>query len=234
MARENKIEPVLKPYWKVQGDLSVHNDLLLFQKRIVVPESLQQETLAKLHNGHQGIVRCRLRAQNSVWWPGISQRIKDVIEHCSVCVKHSTPHREQLMPTILPDYPWQSVAMDLFVLNGVNYVVIVDYFSRYPEVIKLRSTTSSTLIDAVIAVVSRHGIPESVRSDNGPQFSSREFAKFAASYGFKHTTSSPYFSQSNGLVERTVQTVKNILKGNQDPYLAILTYRSTQLPRHNC
>ena len=107
----------------------------------MVPESLQQETLAKLHHGHQGIVRCRLRAQNSVWWPGISQRIKDVIEHSSVCVKHSTPHREPLMPIVLPDYPWQSVAMDLFVLNGVNYVVIVDYFSRYPEVIKLRSVS---------------------------------------------------------------------------------------------
>ena len=129
-------------------------------------------------------MRCRLRAQNSVWWPGISQRIKDVIEHCSVCVKHYTPHCEPLMPTLLPDYPWQSVAMDLFVLNGVNYVVIIDYFSRYPEVIKLRSTTSNTLIDAVKAVFSRHGIPESVRSDNGPQFSSCEFAKFAASYGF--------------------------------------------------
>ena len=86
------------------------------------------------------------------------------------------------------------------------------------------------MIDAVKAVFSRHGIPESVRSGNGPQFSSHEFAKFAASYGFKHTTSSPYFPQSNGLAERTVQTVKNILKGNQDPYLALLTYRSTQLP----
>ena len=84
-------------------------------------------------------------------------------------------------------------------------------------------------VDAVKAVFSRHGIPESVRSDNGPQFSSQEFAKFAAVYGFKHTTSSPYFPQSNGLAERAVQTVKNILKGNQDPYLAILMYRSTPL-----
>ncbi|KAL5503067.1 hypothetical protein EMCRGX_G009958, partial [Ephydatia muelleri] len=150
-------------------------------------------------------------------------RLEEEAEHImEVCIKH--------LPAILPDYPWQSVAMDLFVLNGVNYVVIVDYFSRYPEVIKLRSTTSNTVIDAVKAVFSRHGIPESVRSDNGPQFSSHEFAKFAASYGFKHTTNSPYFPQSNGLAERTVQTVKNILKGNQDPYLAILTYRSTQLP----
>ena len=92
------IEPALKPYWKVQGELSVHNNLLLFQKRIVVPGSLQQETLEKLHHGHQGIQRCRLRARISVWWPGISQRIKEVIEGCAECVKRSTPRPEPLMP----------------------------------------------------------------------------------------------------------------------------------------
>ena len=226
----HKIEPALKPYWKVQGELSVHNNLLLFQKRIVVPESLQHKTLGKLHHGHQGIQRCRLRARISVWWPGISQRIKEAIECCAECVKHSTPRPEPLMPTPLPDYPWQSIAMDLFILNKATYVLIVDYFSRYPEVIKLRSTSSNAVIEAVKAVFSRHGIPEMVQSDNGPQFSSDEFARFAACYGFWHTTSSPHFPQSNGLAERTVQTVKNILKENQDPYLAILTYRSTQLP----
>ena len=155
---------------------------------------------------------------------------KGSIECCAECVKHSTPHPEPLMPTPLPDYPWQSVAMDLFILNGANYVLIVDYFSRYTEVIKLRSTSSNTVIEAVKAVFSRHGIPETVRSDNGPQFSSDEFARFAACYGFRHTTSSPHFPQSNGLAERMVQTVKNSLKENQDPYLAILTYQSTQLP----
>ena len=112
-------------------------------------------------------------------------------------------------------------------LNGVNYVVIVDYFSRYPEVIKLRSTTSNTLIDAVKAVFSRHGIPESVHSDNGPQFSSREFAKFAASYGFKHTTSSLYFPQSNGLAERTVQTVKR--ESGPVPSHSHLSFHTTTL-----
>ena len=224
------IEPALKPYWKVQGELSVHNNLFLFQKRIVVPGSLQQETLRKLHHGHQSIQRCQLKARISVWWPGILQRIKEVIEGCAECVKRSTPRPEPLMPTPLPDYPWQSVAMDLFMLNGANYVLIVDYFSRYPEVIKLKSTSSKAVIEAVEAVFSRHGIPETVRIDNGPQFSSDEFARSAADYGFRHTTNSPHFPQRNGLAERTVQTVKNILKGNQDPYLAILTYRSTQLP----
>ena len=70
-------------------------------------------------------------------------------------------------------------------------------------------------------------------TDNGPQYSSREFSKFAETYGFKHTTSSPRFPQSNGEAERGVQTVKNLLKKSDDPYLALLIYRSTPLPNSN-
>ena len=191
-----KIDPQLKPYWKVQGELTIHNNLLLFQKRIVVPASHQQETLMKLHQGHQGIQRCRLRAQYAVWWPCISQQIKELIERCPVCAKNYTPHREPLMPTPLLDFPWQKVAMDLFTSKESCYLVIVDYFSRYPEVIKLRTTIGAGIIEAVKAVFSRHGIPETVTSDNGPQFSSKEFAKFASQYNFQHRTSSPHFPQS--------------------------------------
>ena len=108
--------------------------------------------------------------------------------------------------------------------------MIVDYFSRYPEVIKLKSTTSRGIIEAMKAVFSRYGIPQTVRSDNGPQYSSEEFSKFAAEYNFYHETSSPHFAQSNGQAERTVQTMKNLLRESTDPYMALLTYRSTPLP----
>ena len=82
--------------------------------------------------------------------------------------------------------------------NGVNYVVIVDNFSRYPEVIKLRSTTSSTLIDTVNAVFSRHGIPESVRSDNGPQFSLREFANLLWHMALSIPSAAPFSPKAMG------------------------------------
>ena len=229
----HKIEPSLKPYWKVQKELTIHDSLQLFQKRIVVPASLQRETLLKFHQGHQGLQICRLRAQYSVWWPDISKQIKELIEQCSECVKNCAPCCESLMPTPLPDFPWQKVAMDLFTLDGFCYLIIVDFFSRYPEVIKLRTTTSSSIIEAVKAVFSRHGIPETVLSDNGPQFSSMEFAKFASDYSFHHIPSSLHFPQSNGLAERTVQIVKNLLKGSSDPYLAILSYCSTPFPLCN-
>ena len=120
--------------------------------------------------------------------------------------------------------------MDLFELNQSHYIVVVDYFSRYPEVIKLSSTTSSSVIAALKSIFARHGIPETLRSDNGPQYSSQEFAQFAETYGFNHVTSSPRYPQFNGQVERTVQTVKRMLQKSSDPHLAILSYRSTPHP----
>ena len=99
--------------------------------------------------------------------------------------------KEQLMTSELPKYPWQVVATDLFELNKLNYLLVVDYFSRYPEVLQLTSTTSMSVISALKSVFSRHGIPEIVRSDIGPQYSSAEFMSFASSYGFHHLTSSP-------------------------------------------
>ena len=106
---------------------------------------------------------------------------------------------------------------------------MVDYFSRYPEVLQLTSTTSMSVISALKSVFSRHGIPEIVRSDNGPQYSSAEFMSFASSYGFHHLTSSPQFPQSNGQAERAVQTIKNLLKKSDDLYTSLLSYRATPL-----
>jgi len=115
---KNQFDQTLIPYWKVRGELTVHNHLLLRGSRIVVPQPLQKETLQKLHQGHQGIQRCRLRARSSVWWPAISKQINDLAKRCPECVRDLTPHCEPLIPTTLPDYPWQKVASDLFQLKG--------------------------------------------------------------------------------------------------------------------
>ena len=90
-------------------------------------------------------------------------------------------------------------------------MLIIDYFSRFTEVIKLKSTTSKAIIEVLQSVFSRYGIPETVISDNGSQYSSSEFHTFAKKYNFQHKTSSPLFPQSNGQVEHAVQTVKRLL-----------------------
>ena len=171
--------------------------LLVLGSRLVVLESLQ-ETRRKLHEGHQGIVHCQLRARMSVWWPGISQEITNFIKRCPECSRDSTPRKEALISANLPEYPWQKIAADLFTLNGSNYLVAVDYFSRYLEVIQLRSTTSQSVSNALKSIFSRHGIPEVLMTDNGPQFSSSEFAEFGKQYCFVHTTSSSHYPASNG------------------------------------
>ena len=115
-------------------------------------------------------------------------------------------------------------------LNGATYIIASDYFSRYLEVIKLTTTTSSSVISALKSLFAKYGIPEEVVSDNGPQYASAEFCSFVKEYNFQHTTSSPHFPQSNGHAERAVQTAKRLLKNSKDQHMALLSYRSTPLP----
>ncbi len=126
---KTRINEAIAPYWEAQGDLTLHGNLLLCDNRIVVPASKQQETLEKIHAGHQGIQRCRLRAKVSVWWPRLSRQIEELVKNCPHCAKESTTRKEPLIPSTLPNYPWEKVGSDLFVLNGKTYLITVDYFS---------------------------------------------------------------------------------------------------------
>ena len=226
---KHQVTHVIRPYWDSREKISVINNLLLYGSRIIVPTALQQDTVEKIHCGHLGIQKCLSRAKISVWWPGMSQQIKTAVTNCRECVSLSAPSKEPLITSTLPDYPWQKIGADIFQLGSAYYLLVVDYFSRYPEVVKLSSTSSLTVISALKSLFSRHGIPQEMRSDNGPQFDADEMSIFAKSYGFKHTTSSPHYPQSNGQVERAIQTVKKLFKKASDPQLALLVYRTTPL-----
>ena len=96
----------LKPYWTVCGELSLHEGLLLYGSQIVIPTPLQKQILQKIHYGHQGIQRCRLRISTSVWWPGISKAIEMFIRNSPQCVKSYVPPKEPLFTSPLPNRPW--------------------------------------------------------------------------------------------------------------------------------
>lgn len=185
--------------------------------------------MSKLHEGHQGISKCRARAQVSVWWPGISTQIKETVDRCEMCQRYRTPHREPLMQSRVPDRPWQKVGMDMFEWANKTYLLIVDYFSRYIEVAELKTTSSEATVCAVKDAFARHGYPETVVSDNGPQFSSETFRAFAKEACFAHATSSPRYPQANGEAECAVQTIKSLWKKDTDQTRALLAYRATPL-----
>ena len=219
-------------FWNFRDELSVIDNIILKGNKIFIPTTLRPKMLTKIHEGHWGIEKSIQRAREIIFWPGMTSSIKEAISSCPTCLtKSSSNPKEPLMSHSIPSRPWQKVATDLFTWNTRNFLITVDYYSRYLELDELTSTTSAAVIQKLSAHFARHGIPETVISDNGPQYASSDFADFAASWDFRHVTSSPGYPQSNGLAERTVQTVKKMLdKAKTDgnnPLLAILEYRST-------
>ena len=142
----------LRKYWNFQGEMSLSDNLLLYSARIVVPKSMREETLQKIHQGHQGIQRCRFRVKNSVCWPGVSKDIEALAKSCPECKKSATLSKEPLIKPPLPSYPWEKVATDLFELNKTTYLLVVDYFSRFVEIQKLTSTTSANVITVLKSI----------------------------------------------------------------------------------
>ena len=230
----NSCPPKIVDFWNHRDELSYIDGLLLKGSKIVIPRSLRTKILESIHTGHMGIEKCLKRARSAVFWPGMTNDITELVSKCSVCItyRNSNP-KEPLQPYPTPDYPWQTVATDLFTWDDKDFIVVTDYYSRYFEVTQLRGTTSAHVIHKLKGIFSRFGIPENVVSDNGPQYSSQEFAHFAQSYDFNHITSSPRYPKSNGLAEKFVQIVKRIFEkakvDNRDPYLAMLEYRVTPL-----
>ena len=102
-------------------------------------------------------------------------------------------------------------ATDLFDWKGVKYLLIVDYYSRFIEMVKPSGESSAEVIRHTKSIFARYRVPQEVISDNGLQFSSRKFKVFTCLYGFSHTMNSPRFPQSNGEVEYEVKTVKGLL-----------------------
>ena len=213
----------------VRGSLTIHNGLLLFGDRIAIPYSQRQYILEKIHEGHQGITKCRQRAAHAVWWPGISRDIKEVVSRCSFCLeKQPSQVKESLMPTPLPERPFQKVAMDICEVKNKNYLIQVDYYSRWIDIAPLTSTTSSAVILEMKKLFANFGVPETVVSDNAAQFTSYEYRQFSEDWNFEIKHSSPKYPQSNGEAERAVHTAKDFIKQG-DYLLALLAYRNTPL-----
>lgn len=129
------------------------------------------------HEGHQGMVRTKARLQEKVWWPQMDKQVEDTIRACLPCqLVGPRPQPEPVRSSSLPKGPWQEISLDLLeISNGENLLVVVDYFSRWMEAILLKKADAQHVIKCMEAIFSTHGLPETVRSDNGQPFASKEF-----------------------------------------------------------
>lgn len=193
--------------------------------------------LKNIHVGHLGIDKCKLRVRETMSWPNINSQLEDYINCCQPCLFNKNENRrEPMISHEIPEIPWYKIGTDTFHFNNELYLIVVDYYSKFIEVSKINSLTSQEIIQNLKIIFSRHGIPETVISDNGPEYSSNLFKEFSKLWSFQHTTSSPRYPQSNGQAERSIQTIKNIMKKTRhdqsDFRLALLEYLNT--PISNC
>ncbi|KAL3980052.1 solute carrier family 39 (zinc transporter), member 14 [Sarotherodon galilaeus] len=174
------------------------------KERVVIPEALQADITQRIHSTHIGTEGCLRRARDCVYWHGMNDHIKKYVATCDICRSvDAKQQKETLKPHEPTTRPWTK-----------------DY---------LPDTKSSTVIRKLKAHFARQGIPNIVFSDNGPQYSSTEFANFSRKWEFRHHTSSPGYPQSKA--ESAVKIAKRLMKkaklAGQDPYLALLDHRNT-------
>ena len=228
------VKPELKPYFHIRDELVTEDDIIYKGNRCLIPAAMRKDILTKLHSVHMGVTGTLRRARESVYWPCMNADIKNYIERCQICNENRTTsqQKETLQPHSRPTRPWAKVGVDMFSLDKRNFLITVDYWSSYFELDQIiGDTTSKKVVQCLRRHFATHGIPDTVISDNGPQFVSEEFKKFSMEWMFNHVTTSPYHSQSNGMVESSVKIAKNILRtsmtANEDPWLAILAFRNT-------
>ena len=145
-------------------------------------------------------------ARSYVWWPNIDSDIENTVRSCYTCqLTRANPPEAPAHPWCYPSGPWQRLHIDFKgPVSGRTYLVIVDAYSKHPEVVNMSNTTAIETVKVLREIFSRHGLPEMIVSDNGPQFISDEFRKFCDMNGICHRRSAPYKPSTNGQAERIV------------------------------
>ena len=226
----------LQPYWSYRDELSVEDGVILKgSEQVLIPLAMQEYILGALHAGHQGRDKCRLRARSSVYWSNINQDIEHFVAKCSVCQEEArSQSREPLEQRDTPPCAWHTISADFFSLHGKEYLLVADHYSKFTFCRQMPWDCSSKATQEYLKeLFAMHGIPETLYSDNGPQFSAFSFKEFCKEWGLQHKTSSPHYPQSNGFIESMVKTVKGTLKKAHkdriDPYMSLLCLHTTPI-----
>ena len=186
---KSRVSHRISPYWNYRDEISTYDGIMFKGEKVIVPKTMQREMLEIIHSSHLGMEKCKCRARDVLYWPGMNSEIENTVSRCQICSTYRRSNsREPLLSHPAPERPWARVGADLFELNSHNFLVLVDYYSGYIEVEQLRDTKSEVIIKLCKSQFARYGIPDTLVTDNGPQFSSEAFRDFAHHYGFRHCT----------------------------------------------
>ena len=174
---------------------------------------MQHKILELIHKGHLGMEKCINHARNDVYWIGIFNDIRQLVERFVICQKTGTSYRK-LPPTMseVPPFMWQTLGTDLFYWEHQDFLVVADYFSKFLIIRRLQSSTAQAVVKDLSMIITEYGWPVIIRSDNGLCYVSQEFKQNMELFQIDHITSSPHYPQSNGFAESMVKLSKMLME----------------------
>ena len=221
-------------------------------EQLVLPECCRQTVLLLAHDipmaGHLGVTKTMKRVLQRYFWPGVFKDVSDYCKTCEVCQRSQVkrPARAQMVPMPLVQKPFQRIAMDLVgplprSKNGNRFILtICDYATRYPEAIPLPSTETPRIVKELLKIFTRVGVPEEVLTDQGTNFMSGLLGEVYCLLQIKRIRTTPYHTQTDGLVERFNGTLKSMIKKftsknkkDWDEYLPYLLFAYHEVPQES-
>jgi hypothetical protein len=239
-ATDNAWAGEMKEFYKHRNNLSVISGVLMYNRRVVIPRVLRAEVLECLHAASQGVQGMKARAQDTVFWPGISGAIVDKRNRCRTC-DTIAPSQAAEPPVTAPppSYPFEQVVVDYFALDGHTYLAMADRYSGWLSVSYNKGlATCKELISDMRTWFMTFGAPAQLASDGGPSLTAHQFQLFLRNWGVHHRLSSVGFPHSNCRAELAVKSAKRLIRENVGPggeldcdkfARAMLQYRNTKL-----
>ena len=222
-------------------ELSMQDGILMKGDRLVIPNSLRPDVLEAAHMGHPGKDGMLRQLRKSTWWPGMTRDVTEFENSCNPC-KAANPHNRTppMTEREIPNRPWQHVSADYKgpIAGKYYFHVMIDNYSRWPEVAVVKSTGFDKLQPRLEETFAIHGVPETVTHDNGPCYNSANWRDFAKKWGFITNPCTPEHPQANGVAERFMQVIIKVvhtaIAAGQDPKIEIqrrlFNYRNTPHP----
>ncbi|XP_068203542.1 uncharacterized protein [Palaemon carinicauda] len=224
---------------------------LLKHRVIVVPSKFRNGILRKAHDdlfaGHLGITKTFDRVRKNFYWKGLKRDVKKYCKTCHQCQISGKPNmvipKASLSPIPSLGEPFEHVVIDVVgplprSKVGSEYILtIIDRLTRYPEAIPLKSQKARVIAKHLINYFSRFGLPKTIQSDRGTNFLSKLLLPQFKNFGIEHKPSTPYHSESQGIVERFHQTLKAMIRkmcnekvGLWEEYLPYLLFAVRSIP----
>ena len=188
-----------------KNEFGVKLGCLLWGSKVVIPLKLRQKVLSQLHNCHPGVSRMEALSRSFAWWPNIDRDIENTVKNCRNCqMNKNNPIKAPIHPWEWPNKTWVRIHLNYATpYHNKMFLIIVDSFSKWIDVILSSSATSDETIEKIRTVFVNFGLPEQIVTDNGSAFTSKEFETFLQRNGIQQIRTAPYHAASNGQAERT-------------------------------